>query len=201
MPANNIAWAEALLIKAFMEDDDYDFEKFVAVERSLQILQRSQRFESHYMRPFVEPTSDGVVGGKSSTKSRQNGPPLPNQSPRLLEKELLDSPDGSVFILMPYIHFELGSGLQAMERTIRDALVTNTESTQMMLKTSHLYKEDSNRQRLQLSSNDFDIRVLPFYRRVTASDGVVTHVRTKLTNNWGTQTDGSAEQKRQNTAD
>jgi ankyrin repeat protein len=270
LPANNIAWAEALLTKAFVEEGDYDVDKFMAVERSIETLQRSQKFESHYMRPSCDPITGDEAGSSFTAKPKppdpksapeiSPGPPLvvvnygttdedlpdertrrkgkkessqgagretvteepprsrsrrrrrgatepiesdseqpskmsksaqlaarhpqkkkkpkPNSSPPAPPVEPLPPyamDDSSVFLLMPYVHFEQGRDLPSMEKTIQSALMTNPEATRMMLNTSHLYKEESNHRRSH-SPNDFDIRAMTFYRKLNSSKEAVVQV-------------------------
>ncbi|KAJ4301553.1 hypothetical protein N0V90_003646 [Kalmusia sp. IMI 367209] len=80
LPSNNISWAEALLTKAFIEDGDYDVDKFTAVERSIENLQRGQRFQSHYMRPLCEMTSKGLIVNPHADPPRSD-PPGSNNPP------------------------------------------------------------------------------------------------------------------------
>ncbi|KAA8625741.1 Ankyrin repeat and protein kinase domain containing protein 1 [Pyrenophora tritici-repentis] len=56
LPANNMAWVEALLTKAFIEEGAADVEGFKALERSFTHQHRGQQIHSHFMRPLCQST-------------------------------------------------------------------------------------------------------------------------------------------------
>lgn len=56
LPANNMAWVEALLTKLFIEEDASDVEGFKALERSFSHQHRGQQSHSHFMRPLCQIT-------------------------------------------------------------------------------------------------------------------------------------------------
>ena len=56
LPANNMAWVEALLTKAFIEEGANDYEGFRALERSFTQQHRGQQVHSHFMRPLCQST-------------------------------------------------------------------------------------------------------------------------------------------------
>ncbi|KAJ8115401.1 hypothetical protein OPT61_g2953 [Boeremia exigua] len=56
LPANNMAWVEALLTKAFIEEGANDDEGFRALERSFTHQHRGQQIHSHFMRPLCQST-------------------------------------------------------------------------------------------------------------------------------------------------
>ncbi|USP75865.1 ankyrin repeat and protein kinase domain containing protein 1 [Curvularia clavata] len=56
LPANNMAWVEALLTKAFIEEGATDVEEFKALERSFNHQHRGQQIHSHFMRPLCQST-------------------------------------------------------------------------------------------------------------------------------------------------
>ncbi|KAF2111938.1 hypothetical protein BDV96DRAFT_498386 [Lophiotrema nucula] len=56
LPANNMAWVEALLTKAFIEEGASDVEGFKALERSFNHQHRGQQVHSHFMRPLCQGT-------------------------------------------------------------------------------------------------------------------------------------------------
>lgn len=67
LPANNVAWVEALLTKHFVENSAGDVEGFKALEKSFSQLHRGPKVHSHFMRPLCQrmqptardpPTSD-----------------------------------------------------------------------------------------------------------------------------------------------
>ncbi|KAL2006448.1 hypothetical protein VTN00DRAFT_9116 [Thermoascus crustaceus] len=56
LPANNMAWVEALLTKSFIEEGASDVEGFKGLERSFNNLHRGQRTHSQFMRPLCQST-------------------------------------------------------------------------------------------------------------------------------------------------
>lgn len=56
LPANNMAWVEALLTKAFIEEGASDVEGFKALEKSFNHQHQGQRIHSHFMRPLCHRT-------------------------------------------------------------------------------------------------------------------------------------------------
>lgn len=56
LPANNMAWVEALLTKAFVEEGASDVPGFMALERSFSHQHRGQQVHSHFMRPLCQST-------------------------------------------------------------------------------------------------------------------------------------------------
>ncbi|CAO2649435.1 Nn.00g068200.m01.CDS01 [Neocucurbitaria sp. VM-36] len=56
LPANNMAWVEALLTKSFIEEGASDVEGFKALERSFSHQHRGQQIHSHFMRPLCQST-------------------------------------------------------------------------------------------------------------------------------------------------
>lgn len=56
LPANSMAWAEALLTKVFIEEGANDVEGFRALERSFTHQHRGARIHSHFMRPLCQST-------------------------------------------------------------------------------------------------------------------------------------------------
>jgi ankyrin repeat protein/Mg2+ and Co2+ transporter CorA len=98
LPANNMAWVEALLTKSFIEEGASDVEGFKALERSFSHQHRGQQVHSHFMRPLCQSTprapknseepdlSDGTfekgppqitINGGSTMAGAQENPPLP----------------------------------------------------------------------------------------------------------------------------
>ncbi|KAE8144480.1 ankyrin repeat-containing domain protein [Aspergillus avenaceus] len=56
LPANNMAWVEALLTKNFIEEGAHDVESFKGLEKSFHHQHRGQRIHSHFMRPMCQCT-------------------------------------------------------------------------------------------------------------------------------------------------
>ncbi|KAL1979537.1 hypothetical protein VTN96DRAFT_5584 [Rasamsonia emersonii] len=56
LPANNMAWVEALLTKYFIEEGASDVEGFKGLEKSFNQQHRGQRIHSQFMRPLCQST-------------------------------------------------------------------------------------------------------------------------------------------------
>ena len=54
LPANNIAWVETLLAKAFIEGGHKDIEDFKAVEKCFNQEHRGGEAHAHFMRPWSQ---------------------------------------------------------------------------------------------------------------------------------------------------
>ncbi|KAF2149540.1 ankyrin [Myriangium duriaei CBS 260.36] len=54
LPANNLAWIEALMTKHFVEEGHHDVDGFKAIERSFSLQHRGQQVHSHFMRPLCQ---------------------------------------------------------------------------------------------------------------------------------------------------
>ncbi|PMD38419.1 hypothetical protein L207DRAFT_68217 [Hyaloscypha variabilis F] len=77
LPANNMAWVEALLTKAFIEEGANDVEGFKALERSFSNQHRGQQSHSHFMRPLCQSTARAVnVAEETPAETAKDpGPP------------------------------------------------------------------------------------------------------------------------------
>lgn len=77
LPANNMAWVEALLTKAFIEEGANDHEGFRALERSFTHQHRGQQVHSHFMRPLCQSTPRAPKHHDESdlSDSAEHGPP------------------------------------------------------------------------------------------------------------------------------
>lgn len=79
LPANNMAWVEALLTKLFIEEGGSDVEGFKALERSFSHQHRGQQSHSHFMRPLCQSTTRAPrppkTGDESGDSSNEQGPP------------------------------------------------------------------------------------------------------------------------------
>ncbi|KAJ5658808.1 uncharacterized protein N7484_002457 [Penicillium longicatenatum] len=56
LPANNMAWVEALLTKSFIEEGAHDVDGFKGLEKSFNYQHRGQKIHSHFMRPLCQNT-------------------------------------------------------------------------------------------------------------------------------------------------
>jgi hypothetical protein len=77
LPANNMAWVEALLTKAFIEESANDVEGFKALERSFSNQHRGQQSHSHFMRPLCQstPRAMTVTDKLPAESAPDQGPP------------------------------------------------------------------------------------------------------------------------------
>jgi ankyrin repeat protein/Mg2+ and Co2+ transporter CorA len=79
LPANNMAWVEALLTKAFIEEGASDVEGFKALERSFNHQHRGHLIHSHFMRPLCQSTPRAPKFGDESDYSGNETEPGPPQ--------------------------------------------------------------------------------------------------------------------------
>ncbi|GAM89598.1 hypothetical protein ANO11243_076370 [Dothideomycetidae sp. 11243] len=56
LPANNLAWIEALMTKCFVEEGHHDVDGFKAIEKSFSHQHRGAQVHSHFMRPLCQTT-------------------------------------------------------------------------------------------------------------------------------------------------
>lgn len=56
LPANNMAWVEALLTKSFIEEGAHDVDGFKGLEKSFNYQHKGKRTHSHFMRPLCQNT-------------------------------------------------------------------------------------------------------------------------------------------------
>jgi len=76
LPANNIAWVEALLTKIFIEEGASDVEGFKALEKSFTHQHRGQRVHSHFMRPLCQSTLRGSLQEEEQDTAEQKTPTI-----------------------------------------------------------------------------------------------------------------------------
>ncbi|KAL4934327.1 ankyrin repeat protein [Aspergillus undulatus] len=83
LPANNMAWVEALLTKAFIEEGAHDVDSFKGLERSFNYQHRGQKMHSNFMRPLCQSTlrtpknqEDGPTE-RAEEKTEEQNSPLP----------------------------------------------------------------------------------------------------------------------------
>ncbi|KAI8940733.1 hypothetical protein NX059_001998 [Plenodomus lindquistii] len=77
LPANNMAWVEALMTKAFIEEGANDVDGFKALERSFSHQHRGQQIHSHFMRPMCQsvPRAPKQHDDSDLSDSAEKGPP------------------------------------------------------------------------------------------------------------------------------
>lgn len=150
LPANNMAWVEALITKHFLENEATDVEGFKALERSFAQSHRGPRVHSRFMRPMCQ-----RISAHGKTEAKDNDPsevfvderntPSPSPrgfssprargntrtstaSPRPKPKE--PRQQGNIFLYMPYLHFETDEKRHRMSRAIRDAVSPDEDKIQ-----------------------------------------------------------------------
>jgi ankyrin repeat protein/Mg2+ and Co2+ transporter CorA len=101
LPANNMAWVEALLTKAFIEEGANDVEGFKALERSFSHQHRGPQIHSHFMRPMCAATPRAPKHQDDSDLSDtgEQGPP------QILVNSALDTSLDSVAGAQEIPHF------------------------------------------------------------------------------------------------
>ncbi|PNS14791.1 hypothetical protein CAC42_2020 [Sphaceloma murrayae] len=77
LPANNIAWIEALMAKCFVEEGHHDVDGFKAIEKSFSNQHRGLKVHSHFMRPMCQTTPRAVKVKEDDTSAAEDGPPPP----------------------------------------------------------------------------------------------------------------------------
>ncbi|KAJ5490973.1 hypothetical protein N7539_002540 [Penicillium diatomitis] len=60
LPANNMAWVEALLTKSFIEEGAHDVDGFKGLEKSFNYQHHGQKIHSHFMRPMCQYTPRSI---------------------------------------------------------------------------------------------------------------------------------------------
>lgn len=94
LPANNMAWVEALLTKHFVENSASDVQGFKALEKSFSQLHRGPTVHSHFMRPLcqrMQPTPRDPPGSdlsESATEKSGNEAEIPLIVPSKVESGL-----------------------------------------------------------------------------------------------------------------
>ncbi|KAL2820683.1 hypothetical protein BJX63DRAFT_379980 [Aspergillus granulosus] len=68
LPANNMAWVEALLTKAFIEEGAHDVESFKGLERSFNYQHRGQKMHSNFMRPLCQQSQRAPMVRDATTR-------------------------------------------------------------------------------------------------------------------------------------
>lgn len=84
LPANNMAWVEALMTKSFIEEGASDVEGFKGLEKSFGHQHRGQRPHSHFMRPLCQSTPRSLRGKDEVEKEEDNTPPETSPLPQVV---------------------------------------------------------------------------------------------------------------------
>ncbi|EED21298.1 ankyrin repeat protein [Talaromyces stipitatus ATCC 10500] len=79
LPANNMAWVEALMTKSFIEEGASDVEGFKGLEKSFGHQHRGQRPHSHFMRPLCQSTPRSLRG-KDEPEKEEESQSIPEKS-------------------------------------------------------------------------------------------------------------------------
>ncbi|THC95621.1 hypothetical protein EYZ11_004883 [Aspergillus tanneri] len=82
LPANNMAWVEALLTKTFIEEGAHDVDSFKGLERSFRYQHRGQRTHSHFMRPLCQSTPRAPRGRSEDHSTEESV--VGDQPPQIL---------------------------------------------------------------------------------------------------------------------
>lgn len=72
LPANNMAWVEALLTKSFIEEGAHDVDGFKGLEKSFNYQHRGQKIHSHFMRPLCHNTPRTVFRRREEEKQEEH---------------------------------------------------------------------------------------------------------------------------------
>jgi len=132
LPANNIAWLEALLTKYFLEANSRDITGLKSILRLLGRMQyRGAEVHSRFMRPsckrvLVGPKQPAEVASVTSRKPSHTNrgdvksaghpspkPPAPvAQQPQSQEKDMM-------VLFMPYLHWETDSNRRSLAESIK----------------------------------------------------------------------------------
>lgn len=75
LPANNIAWCDALLTKRFIEEGASDVEGYKALESSFNHQHRGQQHHSRFMRPMCQVVHRASDGVEIVSPTEKAGPP------------------------------------------------------------------------------------------------------------------------------
>jgi ankyrin repeat protein/Mg2+ and Co2+ transporter CorA len=110
LPANNMAWVEALLTKSFIEEGAHDVDGFKGLEKSFSYQHRGQRTHSHFMRPLCQNTPRTMMRRYEEETSEEPVSDHGNQKPDTASRKQ-KSPGGKHDQVNSYSHDEsLGSG-------------------------------------------------------------------------------------------
>lgn len=71
LPANNMAWVEALLTKSFIEEGAHDVDGFKGLEKSFNYQHRGQKIHSHFMRPLCQNTPRTLMRRREEEKKSE----------------------------------------------------------------------------------------------------------------------------------
>lgn len=148
LPANNMAWVEALLTKSFIDEGLHDVDGFKGLERSFNYQHRGQWTHSHFMRPLCQATPraqperqvDRQVDSKQSRQIDGHGDGQGRQAASKAQsnkhinvhkgdnqgkqkKEQKPKPDDrkdtNIYMFMPYLHFETVERRDKMQDAIQ----------------------------------------------------------------------------------
>lgn len=92
LPANNMAWVEALLTKAFIEEGAHDVDSFKVLERSFNYQHRGQKMHSNFMRPLCQSTHRAPRTRDEVRADSAEETEVENRSPQILINGLSKDP-------------------------------------------------------------------------------------------------------------
>ncbi|KAJ5458387.1 hypothetical protein N7475_009775 [Penicillium sp. IBT 31633x] len=106
LPANNMAWVEALLTKSFIEEGAHDVDGFKGLEKSFNYQHRGQRTHSHFMRPLCQNTPRTMLRRFEEETSEE--PASDHGQPKHLDQATRKqkSPGGKLDRVGSYFHDE-----------------------------------------------------------------------------------------------
>ena len=81
LPANNVAWAESLLTKCFIEEGANDVEGFKGLEKSFNYQHRGQHVHSQFMRPLCQSTLRTPLNREGEDQESQSEDKYPETEP------------------------------------------------------------------------------------------------------------------------
>ena len=84
LPANNMAWVEALLTKSFIEEGLHDVDGFKGLERSFNYQHRGQWTHSHFMRPLCQSTPRAMRFREEESSSEEKSEDVASLLPSLV---------------------------------------------------------------------------------------------------------------------
>lgn len=136
LPANNMAWVEALLTKSFIDEGMHDVDGFKGLERSFNYQHRGQWTHSHFMRPLCQATprarcekhtnilkddtsSYGTGQSPSQGKQKAKSDGRGKKPDDKMKKQDDRGKDTNVYMFMPYLHFETVERRDKMQDAIQ----------------------------------------------------------------------------------
>ncbi|CAK7272634.1 hypothetical protein SEPCBS119000_005229 [Sporothrix epigloea] len=124
LPANNIAWAETLLSKWFIEGGHRDIEPFKALGKCFDQEHRGSLTHAHYMRTYCHRIPSVLSHGPGVNVAGDKQSPLPlskdsvDSSADATADTALNRASGSIVLFMPFLHYETDERRERMTHAI-----------------------------------------------------------------------------------